>query len=152
VAAPALVMTKTNEMISAMPTVPMFATVFFGILDRRSWTLRYCNAGHPPALLKRGREILQLATDSPAIGVLPDLKFKERSVALAPGEILVLYTDGITEARRDRGLFGEERLERLVQELKGPAPAIPQQIFDEVMRYCGGVLADDSALLAISRR
>jgi serine phosphatase RsbU (regulator of sigma subunit) len=77
----------------------MFATVFFGLLDPGTGQLLYINAGHEPAfLISAGGLRQRLEPTGPAVGMLPDMEFKIEQVALAPGESILLYTDGITDA------------------------------------------------------
>jgi serine phosphatase RsbU (regulator of sigma subunit) len=103
--------------------------------------LRYANAGHPPPLLLRGNEPLErsetLATDGLPVGILPSYTFEEKEKILAPGDVLVLYTDGVTEARSvKKRLFGEKRLGKTAYEARaGTAEQIARAIDDTVSRY-----------------
>lgn len=149
---PALVMAKVNEAVAKAVNMTTFVTVFFGILDTRSGLLRYCSAGHPPAIIKIGDKAKLLATRSPAIGIFPTLTYVEDTYTLGEHDILIIYTDGITEARQGKKFFGEIRLVRMIKKLQTlPARRVPQIIFDHVVGFTGGNLADDVVLLAISR-
>lgn len=149
---PALVMSKTNDAVKEATGPSLFITVFFGILDTNSGALTYCSAGHPPAIIKRETQKADLlATASPLIGAFPDLRYIDSEARLGRADTLILYTDGVIEARCDGGLFGEERLVSFIKELQPvSAKLLPQQIFNEVMVCTGGKLSDDVALLAIS--
>jgi GAF domain-containing protein/CHASE3 domain sensor protein len=108
--------------------------------------------GHPPALILRadGR-VESLRPRGPLIGVLPDALFEEAEVALAPGDALLLYSDGVTEARAPNGaIFGEERLLALLGSLAGAsAEGLAARIEDEVGAFQAGRASDDVALLAL---
>src|SRR5688500_3350894 len=90
----------------------MFATVFFGLLDPTDGTLLYINAGHEsPLLISNGILKQRLDPTGPAVGMLPDMEFKLERVTLNPGDALVLYTDGVTDARNAKDeLFSEVSL------------------------------------------
>lgn len=98
-----------------------FVTLFLGAYDRRNRTLLYCNAGHNPALLRRdaiGREpgFRWLKPTGPAIGLLEESTYRGETITLRPGDTLVLYTDGVTEAMDGEGrALGRERLAGLIQ-------------------------------------
>jgi len=148
---PASVMIKTNDAVERTVSPGNFITVFFGIIDKESGLLTYCNAGHPPALVKSSDSILRLAANSTIIGAFPGLTYADDTVVIKKGDILLLYTDGIIEARHDSVLFGEERLMKFVDGLKSvTAGELPQLIFDEVMRFTNGKLLDDAAMLSLS--
>ncbi|MBE0448889.1 MAG: SpoIIE family protein phosphatase, partial [Actinobacteria bacterium] len=151
-ASPASVMSRVNDMVKKASSSAVFVTVFFGILDTKEGTLFYCSAGHPPAILKReAGEIAFLITSSPVIGAFMGLNFIDDRATLKKGDVLILYTDGVTEARCDHEFFGEERLVSFIRDLEPTgAEKMPQVIFDEVMNCTGGVLSDDVALLCIS--
>ncbi|BBE70889.1 PP2C family protein-serine/threonine phosphatase [Oharaeibacter diazotrophicus] len=103
-----------NTALCAQNPMDLFVTTFYGILDTETGTLTYANGGHNPPLMIRRADgtIVDLPrTGGMALGVMPDLPYAERSVALSAGDTLVLYTDGISEAMdRDGREFSEERL------------------------------------------
>lgn len=152
--APAEVLTKTNDVIVKSWSEMTFVTAFFGIFDRSNGRLTYCAAGHPPALIqKKDGAIETLEVSHGVIGMFEDTVFTDPSLFLASGERLVLYTDGVTEARRDGRFFGEEGLYRLLKENADiPVEELPSAIFRGVSNYVGGVLSDDLAILVIARQ
>lgn len=149
---PASVMTKTNKIVLKSTRVDIFTTVLFGILDLNTGLFTYCCCGHPPAIIKKQEnKALMLEANSPAIGVLASLNFVSSVVQLQRGEILILYTDGVTEARRGLEFFGLDRLQQLVTALpaKTPSEVVPT-IFNQLTQFTGGNFKDDIALLALS--
>ncbi|HZD59276.1 MAG TPA: GAF domain-containing SpoIIE family protein phosphatase, partial [Anaerolineae bacterium] len=149
---PALVVSKTNEVTTKSSPAASFITLFFGILDIGSGRLSYCSAGHPPPIVKRsGAESSFLITRSPIIGAFTGLDYFDDIEVLAPNDILVLYTDGATEARCDREFFGEERLRDTVQKIAIPsAKGFPASIFNDIIGFACGRLPDDLAILVVS--
>lgn len=146
---PALVVSKTSEMMDKLSALSTFATLFYGELHLASGRLVYCGGGHPPGLVRRtSGEVQELRVTSPLLGAVPGLHFVDEEAALAPGDLLLLYTDGILEARGSGGLFGEERLLRVLSRSNGPQHAATE-VFGEVMRFTGGGLSDDAAVLAL---
>lgn len=145
-------MAKTNAVILKSTAPSDFVTVFFGILDTSTGKLIYCDAGHPPAIIRRADHSVNLLTDySPIIGAFPDRRYTDSEIHLGRGDTIILYTDGIIEARCSGGFYGEERLVTFIKELElVSAEFLPQQIFDEVVRCTGGKLSDDIAILVIS--
>jgi len=148
---PAEVMTRTNDVVRKALTSAVFITVFFGILDIDSGTLIYCSAGHPPGILKRKTSKTELLiTSSPVIGAFFSLNFIEDDVKMEKGDTLILYTDGVTEARCNGEFFGEEKLVKFVTDIKpGKAKDLPRVVFNHVIRCTGEKLLDDIALLAV---
>lgn len=128
-----------------------FATVFFGILDKTDGTLQYANGGHPPPMLVTGQgEIAMLASTGPLVGAFSDTQYDPARVTVHAGDSLVLYTDGLTEARDGEGLFGETRTMDLVREKAGQPPAdIVTALVGEAVGYSKGTLKDDLAILVI---
>jgi serine phosphatase RsbU (regulator of sigma subunit) len=148
---PAAAMQLTNEMVERYSQPGSFVTVFFGLLDRRDGHLVYCNAGHTPVLaMKCDGGVVELTSNSPLVGAFPDLEYCDSELRLQPGEMLVMYTDGVTEARRGTELYGENRLVRL---LADPAARDPQATVDgllgDLLRFTDGGLSDDLAVLAL---
>jgi PAS domain S-box-containing protein len=129
----------------------MFATVFFGLLDPVEGTLHYINAGHEEAFIfSRGTLKARLAPSGPAVGMLPDREFKVERAVLAPGETLLLYTDGVTDAlngQNDR--FSEERLLAAAERRSSSAPGIIDELFTALNGHMAGFEQfDDITLLA----
>jgi phosphoserine phosphatase RsbU/P len=149
---PADIITWTNDVFTRTSAGPVFATALLGMVDVQTGSFTYCSAGHPPALLRRadGRcELLQC--QSPVIGAFPKKGYRQATAQIGPGDFLLLYTDGVTEARRNGELFREERLARVLCTASvDSARELPEEIFAALVRFTGGVLLDDVALLALS--
>jgi sigma-B regulation protein RsbU (phosphoserine phosphatase) len=133
----------------------MFATVFFGLLDPANGELLYINAGHePPFLISDGKLKKRLNPTGPAVGMLPNMDFKIAQISLDPGDSLLLYTDGITDALSPaQEQFAEPRL---IEASTSPAPSAQARI-QNVMTALDLHIAhheqyDDITLLAVQRR
>ncbi|MBD2772693.1 PP2C family protein-serine/threonine phosphatase [Iningainema tapete] len=101
----------------------MFATLFFGVLNPATNSLAYINAGHEPLFVVNSQGVKQsLKPTGPAVGMIPDMKFKIHQVQLEPGDILIGYTDGVTEARAPKGEFFT--LQRLLSLLEQPTSSV----------------------------
>jgi serine phosphatase RsbU (regulator of sigma subunit) len=153
---PGAVLEKTNLVVirtlhDSDATSRHFVTAFYGVLDPETGTLRYSSAGHPPAVIRRASgESALLDSPSPVVGVFEDARFQDKTEQLGPEDLLVLYTDGLTDARIENRFFGEQGLRAVLAERTDcAAPGLPSALHDEVVRYCGGTLRDDLAILAI---
>ncbi|MEP6731759.1 MAG: PP2C family protein-serine/threonine phosphatase [bacterium] len=108
------VVTATNDYIGGThASANMFATMFFGVLEPESGRLWFVNGGHeaPIVLTSEGRERTRLEPTGPAVGMMPDMLFRVADLVLAPGEQVLLYTDGVLDARAPSGeQFGETRM------------------------------------------
>ncbi len=132
----------------------MFATLFFGVLNPANGSLVYVNGGHePPVIVGSAGVKARLTPTGPAVGVLPDLDFDIREAQLAPGDILVAFTDGVTEARSpDRQFFTVQRLYSLLAEPAPSAAALLDRIEARVREHMAGVdQSDDITMLAVRR-
>jgi phosphoserine phosphatase RsbU/P len=149
---PAAVMTKANDVLIRSLLKASFVTVFYGVLDTWSGRLTYCSGGHPPGIVKGPSDVSMLpGTESPVLGAFVDMTFSEREVQLLRGDTLLLYTDGVTEARGTDGFFGDERLMELVDSSHATTPdGLVTAVLDGVMAWTGGTLRDDLALLALA--
>ena len=133
----------------------MFATVFFGLLDPTNGELLYINAGHESAFVISGDQLKKrLDPTGPAVGMLPNMEFKIEQVTVAPGDSLLLYTDGITDALNPRQeQFAEHRL---VESATSPAPSAQARIQNVMAaldkHIAGREQYDDVTLLAVQRR
>lgn len=150
---PATVLGKTSAVILRATPAEIFVTIMFCVLDTTSGHLAYCSAGHTTGIVKRaGGDAELLEVSSPLAGAFPDTKFKDGTTVIEEGDLLILYTDGVTEARKDEELFGEERLVEFVRSMEPLRPRkVPQTIFDEVLRFAGGELSDDVAIVSVAR-
>lgn len=130
-----------------------FVTLFFAVYDPLRWEVRYVNAGHNPGVLFAKGEATLLPSGGPPIGILPDAVFRESVVSLVPGDTLVLYSDGITEAVN--GLdeeFGMDRLIALVKTARDEPPeALSGRIFGAVSEFTRGVAQYDDQTVLIAR-
>jgi serine phosphatase RsbU (regulator of sigma subunit) len=112
------IMRKVNTLLHESTERDRFVTSFYGVLDFKNRVLIFSNAGHDPPILMRSDGSTELLTEGGvALGVLPDARYEERPVALRPGDVVVFYTDGVSEAESENGeQFGTRRLEDVVRE------------------------------------
>ena len=130
-----------------------FVTLFFAVYDPIRQEVRYVNAGHNPGILLAGGEATLLPSGGPPIGILPDCVHREATVPLRPGDTLVLYSDGITEAVN--AADEEFGMERLIALVKGGQDEIPEalsgHIFGAVSEFTRGVAQYDDQTVLIAR-
>jgi sigma-B regulation protein RsbU (phosphoserine phosphatase) len=147
------VMRKVNSLLYESTERDKFVTVFYGLLDFKNRVLTFSNAGHNPPLLLRadGRTIQYLHEGGVALGVLPDARYEERPIALQPGDVLLLYTDGISEAESPQGeQFGTRRLEEcLKSHREGSANEILKAIVDTTMAWAAEKGVNDDLTLVV---
>ena len=132
----------------------MFATLFWGVIDPVSGTISYINAGHESAVvIGPNRKITFLEPTGPAVGMMPDMLFQTEQIVMTPGDILIAFTDGVTEARGTDGEFyGEEKLLNLIKEPAASAGEILDRIEKSLSAHTKGVQqSDDITLLTVSR-
>lgn len=130
----------------------MFATLFFGVLDPTTGTLTYINGGHEPLFVvgKSGIKA-NLNRTGPAVGMLPNMKFKIQQIQLEPGDILIGYTDGVTEARSpNHEFFSDQRLLSLLEQPTSSASDLLERIKTDVFSHIASAQQlDDITLLAL---
>ncbi len=147
---PQEVLRRTNGLL-VEKELPGFVTLFLGILDSETGEFRFASAGHPSTFLKRANSDIQaLGAGSAPLGVYADATWKSGFVALEAGDLLLLYTDGVIEARRNSEFFGEKRLETLLRRKRTSVERLPHTVLDQVLAFSGGGLKDDVAVLALS--
>lgn len=151
---PERVLRAVNQRILADTSANQFVTVFYGVLDPVAGSLAYYNVGQwPPHLFigwKHGTA-KQLGRTALPLGVLEDAGCERRVVELDPGDVLALYTDGITEAQGDaEALYGEERLTATVRaSLGSSAKAVRDATIDDVCGFVGDAAQFDNIALAV---
>ncbi len=154
---PHLVMTMMNGIVGSQTTADRFMTMAYARIDPVEWTVQLSLAGHPPPMLlcPDGVQVLALPPDVP-IGMLADSTYDEHDFVLGPGQSLVLYTDGVTEARNGhddgRALLGSERLEQVLTGLvDAGAQRIADGVWEAVQAWTGGSTTDDCAIMVLRR-
>jgi sigma-B regulation protein RsbU (phosphoserine phosphatase) len=149
---PSQVISALNRVIYEHTGGGTFVTVFYGLIDFTDATLTYCNAGQsPPLLLYENDAPRQLDNTDIVIGIDPEATYHDTTVPVREGELVFLYTDGITdELNESDEPYGEARL---ISELSGLRQAdlsdIVSRIHDDVLRYTGGKPQDDLTVLAV---
>ena len=150
---PARMVSLLNDFLLGFSRVETFATLFVGIIDVATGTLTYCSAGHPPALLVRSEtgELMTLGVQSGVVGAFEGMAYRNGVVQLDSGDILLLYTDGTTEARNPEGaFFGEDGLrDAVVREAAVGYTGICERLLAAVEGFAGGNLGDDVALVSL---
>ena len=146
---------NANTIITADSKSGMFVTLFYGVLDTTLRSLTYVNAGHNPPLICHGTDgsLTELPATGIAMGALPDAGYTADIIRLEKGDVIVLYTDGITEAENARQeMFGEERLRTLISQSRAlPPTEIITTILRNVRVFCGDhPQSDDITLMVIS--
>jgi sigma-B regulation protein RsbU (phosphoserine phosphatase) len=154
-APPCQVMSEINQYIYENTPPNKFITLFYGELDQQSATLRYSNAGHnPPILVRRNHQLLRLDSGGLPTGIMPATKYGEGSITFQPGDVLIIYSDGITESINAEGEeFGEQRLIEVVQANSNrSASGIRDRIEEALSRFVGSAApVDDMTLMIIKR-
>lgn len=143
---------KLNRLMCGNTPLGKFVSCFYGDLDVSKRTLTFTNAGHnPPFLMRRNGECVRLDDGGRVIGAFTDSKYTQREIEVDRGDKLLLFTDGVTEARNASGEeFGEERLEECLRTYRGQdAAELRTFILDEVTEFCGNNFDDDAALMIV---
>lgn len=146
---------RTNLLLSRSTAPDKFVTLFFGILDPAAHTITYCNAGHEPGLLlASGMEASRLGAGGVILGIMEEFPFEAETVDLESGAVVVIYSDGISEATDPAGVqFGALRVEEVIREQRhGSAEAIRNAILAAVRSYSAGVPQADDITLLVCRR
>jgi phosphoserine phosphatase RsbU/P len=150
---PASVLGEVNRMVAEKGDASDIVTLWVGRYDPQTGELSWSSGGHPPAAMLRsdGAETEWLQPTGPLLGALPDVAFGEETVTLSEDDTVVLYTDGVTEARNGHVFFGEERVKESVMAGGTPAEQV-KRLLTAVRRFARGDLRDDIALLAVTVR
>lgn len=161
---PEVVLHATNRRVLNDTRASLFVTVFYGVLDPKAGILIYSNAGHTPPYLLRAQngstpdetdiEILPLSKTGIPVGIDEDTHWEQRVIHIEPGDVLILYTDGITEAQDPFGNFFDDDLlvEAAESRMGQPAFEIQSAILDAVQMFVGEhPQSDDITLMVLAR-
>lgn len=146
-------MERANRLFSESTLPTAFATLVCG-RALPSGRIEFVNAGHTPPLLLRSKGLLSMSATGLPLGLFPEAKYEASAVEASRGDLLLLYTDGISEARSSSGEeFGEERVESLLQLCQGQSPeAIVEALLKDVRLFRGGApQGDDVTVMAVRR-
>lgn len=154
---PVPVITESNEVLSKESFDSMFVTLFYGVYNVRTGEVRYVNAGHNPPLIRRhdGKVETMPVSRNICLGVLEKFDFKSDAITLQPGDALVTFTDGVTEACSPSDeLYGEERLQALLATGgSGTAQTVVSEIAEAVKAHSEGTeQSDDITILVLKRK
>ncbi len=148
-------LTVANRLIHQSTPSDKFVTMFYSALDAENHRLHYSNAGHnPPFLISQEGELRLLESGGPVLGVLPHFSFEESTVDLAVGDLLLIYTDGFSEAMNsEMEEYGEDRLLEATRRVADqPAQRVIEILRDEVNAFCGDEPQfDDMTIMAVRR-
>lgn len=152
---PASAIHQSNIIISDDAKSGMFVTLFYGFLDSETRVLKYVNAGHNPPIHYRASEgtLTELGPTGMAMGIVGDAEYTAESVRIVPEDVLVLYTDGITEALNQKtGMFSVERLKNVILESSAlPCGEIVTKILDSVRDFTGAHPQSDDITIMVIR-
>jgi sigma-B regulation protein RsbU (phosphoserine phosphatase) len=149
---PGDVLQRANEIIYQDTSSDLFVTVFYTVYDARQKILHYASGGHNPALhVRRDGTITLLQSEGIALGVLHRVRIEQKQVKVAPGDMLVFYTDGVTEAiNEDFDEFGMDRLCAVVRQARrGTAADAVRAITSAVSDHAGGAPQFDDMTLVV---
>jgi len=148
------VLRKVNRDLCADTLGTDFATMFYGVLDLDTRRFTYSNAGHVPPILFRGGHVRRLDAGGAVLGIDPAVPYQHESFVLSPGDVVLAYTDGLSEAMNFRDeLFGRDRIERAASAAIGmeySADGIVKHVLWEMRRFAGlQTRFDDLTLIAL---
>ena len=144
---------QVNRILCGNIAEGRFISFFYSVLDAPTGVMAYTNAGHYlPMLVRADGTVERLGAGGPVLGVLSDAEYEQAHVGIGPGDRLVMFTDGLTEARSAADEeFGEERLlDAAVAHRACSAPALQARLADSVATFTGGRLQDDATLIVLA--
>lgn len=145
---------KVNNLLHEILKPNQFVTAFYGVLDLEQRRFTYSNAGHNPALLlRRDCKWQQLNVGGTVLGIFENSSYDEQFVDLSPGDLFLLYTDGLVEAENKAGqMFGRKRLERCVRAHADlPAAELCDVIYSEMRRFTRESRLDDDTTIVVAK-
>ncbi|PWT91415.1 MAG: response regulator receiver protein, partial [Blastocatellia bacterium] len=144
---------RINDIVCDNTSERRFITFFYGVIDIKQRTFTYSNAGHnPPFLIRHNGDSLNLGEGGGVLGVLHDQTYTDKTITLASGDRLVLFTDGFTEARdKNDEEFGEHRLrDLLINQRRLGAVDLQMEAMRSVTAFCNGRFGDDVTLMVVA--
>jgi serine phosphatase RsbU (regulator of sigma subunit) len=129
-----------------------FISICVIVFDTEVGTVRYASAGHPAAFLWHDGDVRSLTSTGPLISLQDDAEYGSREIPLAGGDLALLYTDGLAEARSGENLFGEDRIANLLRrEFGSPPDVLCKLLMESAEEFATDALTDDTAIVAVRR-
>jgi serine phosphatase RsbU (regulator of sigma subunit) len=149
---PAQALEELNQVMSAQGGSEEFVSLCCVVFDTAAGTMRFASAGHPPAVLWHDGEIRKLSATGPLLTLDPKGTYTSREIEMRPGDMILLYTDGLIEARSGGQLFGDDRVAQIVRRDPGQqASVLCKSLIEAARDFSAAPLGDDVAILAIRR-
>lgn len=149
---PGQALEELNGQIFGLGHGEEFISMAVVLFDTEAGTARYSSAGHPPAFMWHGGDVRGLEATGPLISMTADAEYRSREVPLERGDLVLLYTDGLSEARNGESLFGEERIAAHIRRDPGvDVHVLCKSLGEAAVDYANQPLTDDIAILAVRR-
>ena len=149
---PAQALEELNQQMSEMDRGDEFISMIVVVFDTEAGTLRYASAGHPAGWLWHDREVAPLRATGPLLMLDPGAAYFSKEIPLSADDFVLLYTDGLAEARSGDELFGEERIAMAIRRDPGASPEVlTKGLLEEARDFADGLIDDDVAILAVRR-
>jgi sigma-B regulation protein RsbU (phosphoserine phosphatase) len=149
---PAQALEELNQVMSAQGSSEEFVSLCCVVFDTAAGTMRFASAGHPPAVLWHDGEVRKLSSTGPLLTLDPQGSYTSREIEMRPGDLMVMYTDGLIEARAGEQLFGDDRVAQIVRRDPGQeADVLCKSLLEAARDFSASPIGDDVAILAIRR-
>ena len=149
---PGQALEELNSQLASVHYGEEFISLAVAVFDTEAGTLRYASAGHPAAIVWQGGETRTLEQTGPLLSLIPSASYHSKEVPLSSGDLLVMYTDGLAEARNGEQLFGEDRIANHVKRDPGAdVHVLCKTLVEAAEDFAVDPIADDTAILAIRR-
>ena len=152
---PAVVLRAVNHQLHAASLVDRFATLFYGVFEAGTRTLRYANAGHnPPVVIRQDGSVVCLDAAGLPLGLFTDTTYEEGTIPLEAGDTVIAYTDGVIEATNPSGEeWGAEGIQNAAIESKAKGPdELVEAIFTSLDEFSQGRQSDDATIVVLQVR
>jgi serine phosphatase RsbU (regulator of sigma subunit) len=149
---PAQALEELNATMTAQARAEEFVSLMVAVFDAEAGTVRYASAGHPTGWFWHDREVHPLRATGPLLMLDPAGTFHSRELAAEPDDVLVVYTDGLSEARAGDAIFGEDRVAQYVRRDPGvDTDVLCKSLVEAARDFASSPITDDIAVLAIRR-
>jgi serine phosphatase RsbU (regulator of sigma subunit) len=147
---PASALALLNRTITESTSIETFITLFCAVLDTGTHELIYASAGHEPAIYAADDSYATLDSTGPAVGLGIELGYEDKQLVMQSGSVLMLYTDGVSEARRGRTFLGTEGIgEHVKAHRRNTSEDLAKGLYEAAVEFAGGDMRDDIAILAV---